>query len=677
MKFRVCLVIVSFLSAMVCTTFAQTTTSKPTPASTQVPRLIKFSGVAKDESGKPINSVVGIMFSLYKDQQGGAPLWMETQNVQPDANGHYSVQLGSTQPDGLPTEVFTSGEARWLSVRLVGSEELPRVLLVSVPYAIKAQEAETLGGRQPSEFVLASELKGRMNQAQPNPVRKDDPRQTKTPPPAVHEGAVDFSANTADQVVRVTQNGTGSALIATSDHQIGVEGHTTNNTNLLSFGVQGIADSSSGFGVFGRATNTSGGTVGVEGISDSTAGTGVFGSASALSGLTIGVKGTSNSPTGTGVFGHASATNGSANAEGVFGQSDAPNGIGVNGVATSASGPTTGVFGTSGSTSGNGVLGRATAATGFNFGVQGISASPSGIGVQGVNSASSGGNAVVGSALAKSGQAFGVNGLSASPSGAGLHGVNSASGGNAIQGFATATSGASVGVNGSSASPSGIGVEANNTSLGEFVSLAGPAPFIIDAHTTTTTLFSVDNSGNGFFDGNLAVKGKLTKGSGSFKIDHPLDPENKYLSHSFVESPDMMNIYNGVVVLDARGSAWITMPDYFEALNRDFRYQLTSIGRPQPSLYIAQEMSSRRFRISGGKPGGKVSWMVTGIRQDAYANAHRILTEEEKPPQEQGRYLHPELFGASKEQAIGYRSLSPSAGAARAQVASGAPSGTE
>jgi len=78
------------------------------------------------------------------------------------------------------------------------------------------------------------------------------------------------------------------------------------------------------------------------------------------------------------------------------------------------------------------------------------------------------------------------------------------------------------------------------------------------------------------------------------------------------------------------------------------------MGRPQPSLYVAKEISGNRFRISGGKPGGKVSWQVTGIRHDAYADAHRIQVEVEKPPQEQGRYLHPELFGAPAEQAIGY-----------------------
>jgi hypothetical protein len=154
--------------------------------------------------------------------------------------------------------------------------------------------------------------------------------------------------------------------------------------------------------------------------------------------------------------------------------------------------------------------------------------------------------------------------------------------------------------------------------------------------------------------GNVSITGSLSKGSGSFKIDHPLDPANKYLYHSFVESPDMMDIYNGVATLDAHGMLWVTLPDYFQALNREFRYQLTSIGRPQPTIYIAEEISGNRFKIAGGKPGGKVSWQVTGIRQDAFANAHRIPVEEDKPQQEQGHYLHPELFGATAEQAVGY-----------------------
>jgi hypothetical protein len=152
--------------------------------------------------------------------------------------------------------------------------------------------------------------------------------------------------------------------------------------------------------------------------------------------------------------------------------------------------------------------------------------------------------------------------------------------------------------------------------------------------------------------GNVHVLNTLTKAGGSFMIDHPLDPANKYLYHSFVESPDMMNIYNGNTLLDANGEAVITLPDWFGALNRDFRYQLTALGTPGPNLYVTEEIVNNRFRIGGGAPGGKVSWQVTGIRHDAYANAHRIPVELDKPGAEKGTYLHPELFGAPPEKGI-------------------------
>lgn len=147
-----------------------------------------------------------------------------------------------------------------------------------------------------------------------------------------------------------------------------------------------------------------------------------------------------------------------------------------------------------------------------------------------------------------------------------------------------------------------------------------------------------------WFSGDVTTVGFLTKSAGSFKIDHPLDPANKYLSHSFVESPDMMNIYNGNIVLDQNGESWVQMPDWFEALNTEFRYQLTPIGAPGPNLYIAEEMLNNRFKIAGGVPEMKVSWQVTGIRHDPYANAHRVEVEEEKPEGERGRYLHPLVY---------------------------------
>jgi hypothetical protein len=155
----------------------------------------------------------------------------------------------------------------------------------------------------------------------------------------------------------------------------------------------------------------------------------------------------------------------------------------------------------------------------------------------------------------------------------------------------------------------------------------------------------------GEFGGNVTVHGNLSKSGGSFRIDHPLDPANQYLYHSFVESPDMKNIYDGNVTTDGSGRAIVTLPAWFEALNRDFRYQLTTIGQPA-QVWVESKIVNNAFSIRSDKPHVEVSWQVTGIRQDAWANAHRIPVEEQKAKADQGRYLHPELFGHEGEQSI-------------------------
>jgi len=151
--------------------------------------------------------------------------------------------------------------------------------------------------------------------------------------------------------------------------------------------------------------------------------------------------------------------------------------------------------------------------------------------------------------------------------------------------------------------------------------------------------------------GDLRVTGNLSKGGGSFKIDHPLDPANKYLYHSFVESPDMMNIYNGIVTTDGAGDAVVELPGYFGALNRDCRYQLTVIGTFAQAV-IADKVNNNRFRIKTNAPNVEVSWQVTGIRQDAYANKNRIPVEQDKPQQERGFFLHPDAFNQSEEKSV-------------------------
>jgi hypothetical protein len=120
-----------------------------------VPQLVNFSGRALDAQGKPTVGVVGVSFAIYSEQSEGAPLWLETQNVQPDSKGNFTAQLGAATSGGMPLQLFSSGQARWLGVRVDGGEEQPRVLLLSVPYALKAADAQTLGGLPPSAFVLS------------------------------------------------------------------------------------------------------------------------------------------------------------------------------------------------------------------------------------------------------------------------------------------------------------------------------------------------------------------------------------------------------------------------------------------------------------------------------------------------------------------------------------------
>jgi hypothetical protein len=134
------------------------------------------------------------------------------------------------------------------------------------------------------------------------------------------------------------------------------------------------------------------------------------------------------------------------------------------------------------------------------------------------------------------------------------------------------------------------------------------------------------------------VNGQLSKLGGSFKIDHPLDPDNKYLYHSFVESPDMMNVYNGNVTTDENGYAVVQMPSYFDALNKDFRYQLTVIGTFAQAI-VSQEMIDNQFVIRTDQPNIKVSWQVTGVRDDEYARERRIKVEVEKEEGMKGKRL--------------------------------------
>ena len=192
-------------------------TSAQQAPTTSVPNLIRYGGTLKDAQGAPMaSSTLGVTFAIYKQQDGGAPIWMETQNVTTDAAGNYSVLLGSTTATGLPGDLFSQQEQRWLGVEVQGQTEQPRVMMVSVPYAFKAHEAETLGGRSVSDFVLATGTNSSSNSTttvQAAPASGNNPTSSGSTN-AASAGPTNFSGSTTDQIVGVTQSGTGYAIAA-------------------------------------------------------------------------------------------------------------------------------------------------------------------------------------------------------------------------------------------------------------------------------------------------------------------------------------------------------------------------------------------------------------------------------------------------------------------------------
>ncbi len=794
---------------------------KPQSASpvATVPRLVRISDTFHPTNALPVAPVESVTFSIYKEQEGGAPLWQEIQNVALDADHHYTVMIGSTLNEGMPLDLFNSGEPRWLGVRFnrPGEVEQPRVQMVSVPYALKASDAETLGGLPATAYLRApgtavdsagtavAGTSGVVGASAATAATKDVAGQkpkvtsgttnciaaftdatdlgcspmwqlngniglgTHTPASALdlQNGTTGGYVNFLNMKSNYTGSGVGAAgvtlshqyssmlmrayspgapgllqnsigwfalngsnkllighagtsigndlgffannswanpqLVLTHAGNVGI-GNTTPAYNLDVAGqIHAQASESSNFVIGGSNSSTSGFSVGVggqtfsndgagvEGLASLAGAAGVLGSNTATSGGAPGVKGITTSPNGPAVAGVNNATTGGGGAGvggftnqagnygvagynnassgytiGVAGFASSPNGTGVQGINTiiSSSGYAVGVSGSIAGSNGAGVQGSASAAgavgvggtnnatSGYAIGVQGNTASNSGAGVQG-NSSQAGTFGVYGFNSATSGYAVGVSGGTASTSGAAVQGYSGVPGVFGVAGLNGATTGYAIGTEGSSSSPNGVGVwgVTMNCSNGSCLLVPGTAGQFQAASTgvilqglagtpggspgTSTQVFRVDGGGNGLYAGNLQVGGNLnvsgtiSKAGGSFRIDHPLDPENKYLYHSFVESPDMKNIYDGVVTLDGKGEAVVMLPDWFEALNQDFRYQLTCVGGYAP-VYIASEVAGNQFRIAGGRTGLKVSWQVTGIRHDAYANAHRIPLEQDK-----------------------------------------------
>ncbi|MFM9997038.1 MAG: hypothetical protein ACKVU4_14705 [Phycisphaerales bacterium] len=508
-------------------------------------------------------------------------------------------------------------------------------------------------------------------------------------------------------------------LVGTSSGHI-VLGQNSSTTSTSS-GVYGRSSAASGItyggrfetasvlgiGVFGRAEALSGTNFGGRFESLSPDGTGVYGFAANAGGFNYGVYGRSNSTLGSGVYGTATAATGMTT--GVYGESSATSGRGVFGRAISATGSTHGGWFESDSTSGRGVYGRAGAGTGVTIGVRGDSESTSGVGVFGVANAASGttfggrfhndstsGRGVHGFALASSGTTFGVLGESASTSGRGVAGLASATSGvnyggrfetlstdgYGVYGVASATTGINVGVQGVTNSSGGYAVygvatAASGFSTGGYFQSDGAIGRGVVGSVTSVmgvgTKYAVFGIGSTPSTWAVYASGDLgASGFKSFRIDHPDDPENKYLLHYCAESPEVTNFYSGTAPLDGAGEAVVALPPYFAKINKDPRYTLTAVGAPMPMLHVGTRIDEGAlsagaaagpgapapacsFRIAGGAPGGAVSWRVEALRNDLRMRLRGAPVELDKIGVERGTYQHPEYYGQPAERGMDHR----------------------
>jgi hypothetical protein len=344
----------------------------------------------------------------------------------------------------------------------------------------------------------------------------------------------------------------------------------------------------------------------------SSSGFGVF----ATSDTSDGVKGQSNTGNRVAGFGggsKAGVSGSSASGDGVEGISNSK--FGVHGVSTSG-------FGVAGdSTSGVGVIGTA-GNTATSIGVEGSAATSAAIGVGGLNTAA--GTGVSGESMAGG---TGVKGTSKG-GGRGVFGISDTKGG----------------VVGMSTSGDGVAGVACSTNC-------GAAAVVGVGHLAGAFTGQVLVSGNVGVSGNVAIDGTLVAKVKAFHIDHPLDPANKYLNHFSVESNQLLDVYSGNVTTDRSGTATVMLPNYFSALNANYRYQLTVIGQFAQAI-VFREIANNSFVIKTDKPVVKVSWQVTGVRHDAWARNRLMQVDENKPANERGYYLDPEFFGQPKEKSI-------------------------
>jgi len=423
---------------------------------------------------------------------------------------------------------------------------------------------------------------------------------------------------------------------------VGVSGRTI--AGGLGIGVEGIAfrtddttpNAGTTYGVWGETQNSLDEAAGVFGIAYQT----IDVNGPTGGGKNAGVWGESYSlaDSATGVFGR----NENANTMGVYGRSK--NGVGVVGHHYDATGTDPGVIGYTRSTDAdaNGILGLASG-SGANrtYGIQAIT-------------------------FAAADDAAGLYGRSEDASNKATIGIfgetNSTGAGMGMFGRAGAATGQTIGVLGEShsADAGAAGIIGVNKNTGAAAGVFGVHGKVSAANATNSGVRGDNETGDntgvsfaGWFQGNLHCTGILTKGTDQFKIDHPLDPENKYLYHTCPESPEALNIYSGNITTNSNGEAIVKLPDYYEAINKNPRYQLTCVNQFANAI-VSQKIANNQFIVKTDKPNVEVSWVIYGERNDKFHQKFHNPVEAVKEPENKGKYVHPAAFDKPASLGIGY-----------------------
>ncbi|MCD6063728.1 MAG: hypothetical protein K0R82_1639 [Flavipsychrobacter sp.] len=599
----------------------------------QPPMKFNYQGIARSSAGGAIaNQTLGLRISILDSNSSGPVLYSETHTPITNAFGLYTVAIGDgTIASGDINAIDWSKADKYIKIEMDPAggttyTDLGTKQLLSVPFAAYADHAALI-----LPYFDSTSDAGSLFTIQNNDAG------------AAIEG-INNSTTSSAFAVKGVINSTSPGGFSSAVRGI------NNGTSNLGIGVYG-SQAGSGWGMYGTSPDGLGvygnTTTGIGLVGNSNSGTGLLATSSTGTGLSAssssgnGLQATSN----TGVAASLTITNNASTAN-VAEISTTGSGRGID-VAT---------------TSGAGVFSNSSGANA----VWGITGSMSSAGIIGDNFT---GEAVVG----RSSGALGVGAVVGRSDGAGygVRGFNTSTGIGVLGQVISAGTGMAGKFENTNAANTADVVQVNTSTNANGINvttLSGSAKSAVRATTTAANgnaITGISNTGvgaygvwgqssggyAGFFSGNVNVAGTLSKSAGAFKIDHPMDPANKYLIHSFVESPDMMNIYNGNITTDASGDAVVSLPAYFEVENIDFKYQLTVIGQFAQAI-VSKEIGGNKFEIKTDKPNVKVSWMVTGVRNDKFAQKNRIVTEVEKAPNEKGFYLNPEVYGLPFERSI-------------------------